>query len=419
MRMWVMVIAVALISACVTLVALRYFAREDSDRAMVSAAHSSQPHSRQPPAQSRAIDRQTGDEHITALARLEPENGVIEISGTPGDRVKTLKVKLGDRVSAGDELAVLESRTLREAELEVAQTQLAEAQQRQTAEEAYADATEAEARLAEEEASLAQLDAKAQQDKIAGLKTAYQASQKDLARLEDVRQSDGPTPGDEIVSDQQLAHQRVATDKARNELAAAEAEYEKLRQSIDLAHRQAKAKLKTAEASRARIPSTVQVDSLRKQVDLAQRRLELTTIRAPSDGVILKLWMSEGETLAQQPILQMADTSRMVAVAEIYEDDALRIKPGESATVKGDALGKSLDGHVTFVGALVAKNTVVGLTPTAATDLRVVEARILLDSSELASKLINLQVTVYLPALAPAESSDQPVESTAQQARNP
>lgn len=415
MRMWVMVIAVALISACATLAALRYFDRNTSHAPPTNAA-SPGGAARQPPAQSRAIDRQTGDEHITALARLEPENGVIEINGTPGDRLKSLKVKVGDRVSAGDELAVLESRTLREAELEVAQTQLDEAEKRQAAEEAYADATEAEARLAEEEAVLAELDAEAQQDKIAALKTAYQTSRNDLDRLEGVRESSGPTPGDKIVSEQQLAHQRAATDKTRNELAAAEAEYQKTLRSIDLAHRQAQAKLKTAEAGRARIPSTVQVDSLRKQVELAQRRLELTTIRAPSDGVILKLWMSEGETLAQQPILQMADVSRMVAVAEIYEDDALRIKPGETATVKGDALGKSLDGRVTYVGNLVAKNTVVGLTPTAATDLRVVEARILLDSSELASKLINLQVTVYVPALAPAESDDQSEPPAARQA---
>ncbi|HEX5444729.1 MAG TPA: biotin/lipoyl-binding protein, partial [Pirellulales bacterium] len=188
-----MVIAVALISACATLAGLRYFSRDDGQGSSAAAAHFRVDLPRQPPAQTRAVDRQTGEEHITALARLEPENGVIEISGTPGDRVKTLKVKLGDHVAAGDELAVLESRTLRQAELEVAQTQLAEAQQRQTAEEAYADATEAEARLAEEEANLSQLDAKAQQDKIAGLKTAYQASQKDLARLEGVRQSDGPT----------------------------------------------------------------------------------------------------------------------------------------------------------------------------------------------------------------------------------
>lgn len=415
MRMWVMVIAVALLSACVTLVALRYYSGKTSEPPMADHSEAGGA-ARQPLAQSRAIDRQTGDEHITALARLEPENGVVEVNGAPGDRLKSLKVRVGDRVASGDELAVLESHTLREAELEVAQTQLAEAQQRQAAEEAYADATEAEARLAEEEAALSELDAQAQQDKIAGLKTAYQASRKDLERLEGVRQSSGPTPGEEIVSDQQLAHQRLATDKARNELAAAEAEYEKLRRSIDLAHRQAKAKLKTAEASRARIPSTVQVDSLRKQVGLAQRRLELTTIRAASDGVILKVWLSEGETLAQQPILQMADTRRMVAVAEIYEDDALRIKPGETATVKGDALDQPLDGRVTYVGTLVAKNTVVGLTPTASTDLRVVEARILLDSSELASKLINLQVTVYIPALARSESDDASDRPTVQQA---
>jgi hypothetical protein len=57
---------------------------------------------------------------------------------------------------------------------------------------------------------------------------------------------------------------------------------------------------------------------------------------------------------------------------------------------------------VTFIGSMVAKNTVVGLDPTASTDRRVVEARILLDDNARARRLINLQVTAFIPAKAVA-----------------
>lgn len=339
---------------------------------------------------------------VAALARLEPENGVISINGTPGDRLQELKVHLGQHVEKGDELAVLESHSLRQGEVDLAETQLREAHERKTAEERYADAMLAEADLADEQAKLQELDAAAQQEKIAGLQSARNSAQQDLQRLENVRHAGSDVPGAPIVSDQQLAHQRLATEKAANELSAAEDEFEKLRKSIDLAHREAAAKRKTAEANRARIPTIVQIESLEKQVELARRRLDLTTLRAPTSGEILKIFMTEGETLAQQPVLQMADTSRMVAVAEVYEDDVRRIRPNESARVESKALGAKLTGHVTFIGSMVAKNTVIGLDPTASTDRRVVETRILLDENKIARRLINLQVTAFIPAKAPA-----------------
>jgi HlyD family secretion protein len=337
---------------------------------------------------------------VAALARLEPENGVVNINGTPGDRLQSLKVQLGQHIEKAAELAVLESHSLRQGELDLAETQLREARERKTAEERYADAMQAEADLAEEQAKLQELDAAAQQQKIAGLQAARTAAQQDLERLEGVRKAGGEVPGVQIVSDQQLAHQRLASEKAANELSAAEDEFEKLRRAIDLAHREAAAKRKTAEANRARIPSIVQIDSLEKQVELAKRRLDLTILKAPSSGEILKIFMTEGETLAQQPVLQMADNSRMVAVAEIYEDDVRRIRLNETARVEGKALGSTLSGHVTFIGSMVAKNTVIGLDPTASTDRRVVEARILLDDNHAARRLINLQVTAYIPAKA-------------------
>ncbi|HQU43910.1 MAG TPA: efflux RND transporter periplasmic adaptor subunit [Pirellulales bacterium] len=348
------------------------------------------------------------DSEVVALARLEPENGVVSLNGTPGDRLQELKVKLGDKVDKGSELAVLESRSLRQGELELAETQLREARERKTAEEHYADAVQAEAELAEEQAKLQELDAAAQEQKIAGLQAAHASAQQDLKRLEHVRQSKGDAPGDEIVSDQQLAHQRLATEKAENELAAAQDEFTKLRQGIDLAHRQALAKRKTAEANRERIPSTVQLESLEKQVELARRRLELTVLRAPCDGKILKIFLTEGETLAQQPILQMADTRRTVAVAEVYEDDVRHLRLGAPARVTSQALGADLTGKVVYIGSMVAKNTVVSLDPTQSTDRRIVDARILLDDNPEARLLINLQVTARIHRDDAGQASDAP-----------
>ncbi|HVA47825.1 MAG TPA: efflux RND transporter periplasmic adaptor subunit [Pirellulales bacterium] len=395
-------IVAALASSLATWAVLR--GREADPFTSASGRHAGPEHG--PSGQGRSAG--PAESEVVALARLEPENGVVSINGTPGDRLQELKVKLGDKVDKGSELAVLESRSLRQGELELAETQLREARERKTAEEHYADAVQAEAELAEEQAKLQELDAAAQEQKIAGLQAAHVSAQQDLKRLEHVRQSAGDAPGDEIVSDQQLAHQRLATDKAENELAAAQDEFTKLRQGIDLAHRQALAKRKTAEANRERIPSTVQIQSLEKQVELARRRLELTVLRAPSDGKILKIFLTEGETLAQQPILQMADTRRMVAVAEVYEDDVRHLRPGASARVTSQALGAALTGKVTYIGSMVAKNTVISLDPTQSTDRRIVDARILLDDDPEARLLINLQVTARIRRDGAGRGSDVP-----------
>ncbi|HVX14830.1 MAG TPA: efflux RND transporter periplasmic adaptor subunit [Pirellulales bacterium] len=349
--------------------------------------------------------------NVAALARLEPENGVISINGTPGDRLDDLKVHLGEQVHEGQELAILESRTLRQGELELAETQLAEARARKIAEEAYADAALGEADLAEEQAQLQKLDQEAHQKKVAGLMAAYRSSQDDLERLKLVRHSQNAAPGEHIVSDQQLAHQELATNKARNELEAAIDESKKLQESIDLAYRQARAKRKTAEANRARIPSLVLIDSLEKQVELARRRVELTTLKAPSDGEIVRIFLNDGDTLTQQPILQMADISRMVAVVEVYEDDVRHIRVDAEACVDSKALASPLSGKVTYIGNMVAKNSVVGLDPTASTDRRVVEARILLRPSASTRALINLQVTAHIPIDGKAETAPAAAEA--------
>ena len=390
-------LVVGVVSALATLAVIRYF----PPAALAPSPSSGPPVTAQ--GDPEEFERPAPDK-VTALARLEPEGGVVDLSGTPGDRLQELKVRIGDRVKAGDTLAVLESRTLREAELDLAQSQFDDAEKRGEAEQKYAAALQQEAELAKRQAQLERLEIAAQQDKIEGLKISLVSVQDDLERLENLRSSNSSTDSS-IVSDQQLEHQRALKDKTQKELAAAESQLAKLRDTIQLSEQQAEAKVQTALANQARIPSTLALDSLRKSVELARRRLELTTIRAPSDGEILKVFLSAGETIGQQPILEMADTSQMVAVAEIYEDDALHVKQGAAANVDSEALEKPIAGTVTYVGSMVAKNTVMSLTPTASADLRVVEARIRLEPSPEARRLINLQVTVSISVEPSAETS--------------
>lgn len=390
---------VGVVSALATVAVMRYFPPNAPAHAQPAAASGAGN------GKQDEFERPEPDK-VTALARLEPEDGVVDISGTPGDRLQELKVKVGDQVKAGDTLAVLESRTLREAELEMAQAQLADAEKRGEAEQKYAAALQQEAQLARKQAQLERLEIAAQHEKIDGLKISLASVEDDLKRLEKLRESASSTDSS-IVSDQQLEHQRTLKDKTQKELAAAESQLKKLEDTIALSEQQAEAKVQTAAANQARIPSTLALDSLRKSVELARRRLELTTIRAPSDGEILKVMLSAGETLAQQPILEMADTSRMVAVAEIYEDDALHVKEGAAASVDSEALEQPIAGTVSYIGSMVAKNTVMSLTPTAGADLRVVEARIRLEPSSEAKRLINLQVTVSI-SVEPAAKTAKP-----------
>jgi HlyD family secretion protein len=68
-------------------------------------------------------------EPVTALGRIEPKDGVIRVAG-PSDTVvvvKELRVDRGDRVRAGQVIALLDTEALRRAELERAEADLANA----------------------------------------------------------------------------------------------------------------------------------------------------------------------------------------------------------------------------------------------------------------------------------------------------
>lgn len=66
----------------------------------------------------------------------------------------------------------------------------------------------------------------------------------------------------------------------------------------------------------------------------AEAELELSMVRSPIDGRVLEVHAREGERVGTDGIAEIADTSAMYAVAEVYETDIGRVRTGQRATLR-------------------------------------------------------------------------------------
>ena len=327
-----------------------------------------------------------GQAVVAALGRLEPSGGVRQIGAQPGDRLGQVLVRVGEKVTAGAELAYLDSRSLIEAERDLAQSQLNDARQKLDAEKIVSATTVATAELGLDETKLQQRDIANQEARVGLAQANLELIQKEIARL------DGLSA--ELVPPQELDQKRLLERQAREELNVAKTMLDKLKAGTSLAQRAAQGKLDAARANAKLLEAGGGIGSLEQTLRLAQARLDRTIVRAPLAGEILDILTQPGEMISQRPILQMADLSQMQVVAEVYETDIGQVRLGQRAVATSRALGEPLQGSVVEIGALVSQNEVQSLTASTPTAQRVIKVRIQLDESAKASRLINLQVDV-------------------------
>jgi HlyD family secretion protein len=156
----------------------------------------------------------------------------------------------------------------------------------------------------------------------------------------------------------------------------------------------ARARRQETEASLLEARSQLEVG----QADIvtAEADAAMSIVRAPRAGQVLKLHTRAGEKVGPEGILDLADTSRMYAIAEVYETDIARVKPGQRARVRSAALPHELLGTVERVGLSVGRLASLGTDPVLKSDARVVEVDIRLDDSAAAAMLTNLEVEVLI-----------------------
>ena len=328
-------------------------------------------------------------ETVKALGRLEPAGGVIPL-GVPGaDRLGAVLVAEGDWVEQGQDLAHLESHADRLAERDLADSQLKEAKERLAAVTAATNKQIEEAKIhLQQVQEVEPLDIQAQEEKVGVLGEQFANATRNVERIRSLRS--------DAVPRQELERQELLASQARVELLAARALLEKTKRGHDLNVRAATAQAETLRAGLERAQKEVPLESLEKSLRVAEERLKHTVLRAKVGGQVLKVLAHPGEVVDTQPILRLGDTRHMMAIAEVYETDVRRLRPGQAATVSSPALASPLTGKVTEVGRMVAKNSVFDVDPAADADRRVVEVKVALDDSGPAAALVNLQVQVAI-----------------------
>ena len=136
--------------------------------------------------------------------------------------------------------------------------------------------------------------------------------------------------------------------------------------------------------------------ALEAQKKVVQVRQNMSMIRAPLRGQVLKIYTRPGEQIGPEGILELGETDQMTVVAEVYETDVHRLAEGQEAVISSPALAQSVTGNIISIGYRVGKMDVLSSDPVADTDARVVEAVILVDEPEALQRLTNLQVDVEI-----------------------
>lgn len=342
----------------------------------------------------------TARDRVTALGRLQPEGGVVPVYGPPGDRIaKLYPVAPGVALKAGDPVAELASRKDRLLEVQVAKTQLTEAKAARDAGKRAGEkkilAAEAELNQAKANkvSDLAAIDAKLKAVELQA-KTAAKA----VERLDKIK-----TQG-VMVADEDTEKAKLLQAQADAELAATQATRDKTKISYDETEKAAQARIDAAKAELDEALARAPIKSSEEKVQLAEQMADMTILKAPVSGIVLKVTGREGQPTGMEPILQLAELSKMTVVAEVYESDVERlatwVRSGPvSAEITNPALPKALKGAVRTeadITRMIARNQVFAMGPREDADRRVVEVVVhLADASAAdAGRFVGLQVTV-------------------------
>lgn len=338
------------------------------------------------------------EREISALGRLEPATEVVQVSAPlslNGDRLAELTVKRGDRVEAGQVIAVLDSRARLQDALLQAQEQVRVAQAKLAQVQAGAQSGE----IAAQRAQIQRLQAELQGDTATQSATiARWQSEVDVAQAEYDRFLALYQQGAIAASDLDQKRLVLETAQAQREEALANQgrTAETLRAQIDEA---------TATLDRIAEVRPVDVQAAQTEVDAAfaemkraETDFEQALIRAPIAGQVLDIHTQAGETISEDGIVDLGQTSQMEAVAEIYQTDIGEIKVGQSATIVSPAFSGELQGTVSEVGLQVNQQEVFSNQPGENLDRKIIEVRIRLnpEDSQIVSGLTNLQVQVAI-----------------------
>ena len=295
---------------------------------------------------------------IWAWTRPKTDDGVLTLFGNVdirqvslafegSERVKEMRVEEGDKVTAGQVLATLDTRTL---ELRI---------------------KEAEAQIAAQEQALLRLQNGTRPEELAQAQAQVAAAQADAElaeqQLRRLRGVAAQTNG-RGVSQSDL-------DNAQSRLRVAQAQLENRRK----AHALAKEGPRREDIAEAQ----ARLDASRAQRALLQHQLDVSQLKAPSAAVVRARLLEPGDMASpQRAAYTLAITDPKWVRAYVTEADLGRIRPGMTASVTTDSFpDQPIAGRIGYISSVAEFTPKSVQTETLRPDL-VYEVRILVDDPQ-------------------------------------
>ncbi|MGF1480771.1 MAG: ABC exporter membrane fusion protein [Cyanophyceae cyanobacterium] len=331
---------------------------------------------------------------VTALGRLEPQSEVIHLFAPlalDGDRVAQLLVKQGDWVEANQVVAILESRARLQAEFAEAQKAVRVAQAKLAQVKAGAKTGEIEA----QRAAISRLEAE-QRTEIEAQRANISRLATQLANAEIEHQRHHTLYQQGAISASLRDSKRTEYLTSEQQLAEAQATLKRIQTAKQQELNQARATLDhIAEVRPVDVEvAQTEIEQAIAAAERAETELAQASVRSPVAGQVLKIEAYPGETIGDNGIVQLGQTDQMQAIAEVYQTDIHKVRPGQRATVTGNGLADTLHGTVNEIGLQIERQKVFSNEPGENLDRRVVEVEIHLtpEDSQRVAGLTNLQV---------------------------
>lgn len=270
----------------------------------------------QEPARTFPLERGRAANEIIARGHIEPQGRVIAVNGPPESGstvalVSKLLVEQGNKVEAGQVVAILNGFDVSKTEYEVAQANL----------------------------NLAKLQYEAVQagigkpGDIAAQRNVVAARRAQLARLEKEWDRASELVRQNFSSVQDLDMKRAQLLQGREDVQQAENALKALTEVRDVDEKVSAGQVAVSQAN----------------VDRAKALMERLQIRAPVTGTVLSIQARTGEAIQMEGILRLADLSRLIAVAEVDQAQIGLISGGMSAAVEGPMLAQPIPAKVTWI----------------------------------------------------------------------
>lgn len=293
-----------------------------------------------------------------ARGRLEPEEDTIKVEAPletqfTGVRVKTVHVREGDKVTAGEQLIELDSESLRleskqaGAKLESFQNSLFQLKpvEQQLQVLINTQRLQNQAQISEQQAQIDQTQERSSSLKSQSviLKSRLNRAEKDLQRHQELFQEDVIPKRTLEEIESKYEEQKISIEEMSSQIQQAESEmsqrksaYERIKQTGQLAIIQSEQQLQQFRSQIAELQGNIK--QTKSQIQSLENQLQRRIIKAPISGILYNLPISKSEA-----VISAGDL-----LAEIAPNDNSFVLRAEMATTESGSLQKGMEVNLKF-----------------------------------------------------------------------